>query len=416
MTSLIAHMAMAIFHDGVRPIVPELLAGRMKRKEVGNIAFGLSIGFVASVGVSFTLTTGLLNPWLLFLPTDIIGIMSPKKWISFILGSLWGIIIVTCSEFFNVVLSSLPVNVMGAFGELGTVVLTVFALFPILAIFYQYGWKKGLVSGIIVLIARLLVIKYTRFYPESVEILIGMIILIGTAIFNDLKNRVPNESEDIMDVMYEQGNKRLLKNLPFLGVVGALIAVVTNLHFLAGSEVSIFSLSTAYKMTDLVAQKQLIHQTALSEFMRGLGFIPLLATTALTTGIFDIIGFTFVFVVGYLAPSPLVAGILGFVLTCVEVLLLRKIVKQLTKFPSIRNASDNIRNAMNNLMEFSLLIGGIFAVIKMGGYTGFTIMVILYYLNESMGRPVLKVAAPAVAAILTGIILNIANLLGLFAI
>lgn len=415
MTALVAHMAMAVFHDGIRPILPELLAGRMKRKEAGSIAFGLSIGFIASVGISFTLSTGLLNPWLLFLPTDIIGVMSPKKWISFTLGSIWGVLVITSLEFLNKALTSLPVDFIGALGELGTPVLSAFALFPILAIFYQFGWKKGLFSGTIVLVARLLIVKYTKLYPESIEIFIGMMILISIAIFNDLKNGTNSDGDNEMASIFEERTKRIFKNLPFLAIVGGLIAVVSNLHYFAGSEVSIYPLAQAYKMTDLVGQHELIKQAALGEFMRGLGFIPLIATTALATGVYGIVGFTFVFVVGYLSPNAFVAGIVGIIVTCLEVLLLRTIGKQLEKFPSIRNASDNIRNAMNNLMEFSLLIGGIFAVIKMGGYTGFTIMVILYYLNESMGRPVLKVAAPAVAAILTGIILNIAHLLGLFA-
>lgn len=414
MTSLIAHMAMAVFHDGIRPILPELLAGRMKRKEAGSIAFGLSIGFIASVGISFTLSTGLLNPWLLFLPTDIIGVMSPKKWISFTLGSIWGVLVITSLEFLNKALTSLPVDFIGALGELGTPVLSAFALFPILAIFYQFGWKKGLASGGIVLVARLLITKYTKLYPESIEIFIGMIILITIAIFNDLKNKDNQAFDEDSHSLFEERTKRIFKSLPFLAVVGGLIAVVSNLHYFAGSEVSIYSLSNAYKMTDAVAQNDLIKQAALGEFMRGLGFIPLIATTALATGVYGVVGFTFVFVVGYLAPNAIVAGILGVIVTCLEVLLLRTIGKQLEKFPSIRNASDNIRNAMNNLMEFSLLLGGVFAVIKMGGYTGFTVMVILYYLNEVMGRPVLKVAAPAVAAILTGIILNVAHYIGLF--
>ncbi|SPX09224.1 inner membrane protein [Escherichia coli] len=49
----------------------------------------------------------------------------------------------------------------------------------------------------------------------------------------------------------------------------------------------------------------------------------------------------------------------------------------------MRNASDNIRNAMNMLMEVALLVGSIFAAIKMAGYTGFSIAVAIYFLNES---------------------------------
>lgn len=55
MTSLLAHRSAAVFHDGIRPILPQLIEGYMNRREAGSIAFGLSIGFVASVGISFTL-------------------------------------------------------------------------------------------------------------------------------------------------------------------------------------------------------------------------------------------------------------------------------------------------------------------------------------------------------------------------
>ena len=52
MTSLLAHRSAAVFHDGIRPILPQLIEGYMNRREAGSIAFGLSIGFVASVGIS----------------------------------------------------------------------------------------------------------------------------------------------------------------------------------------------------------------------------------------------------------------------------------------------------------------------------------------------------------------------------
>ena len=93
-TAYLSHMGMAVFHDGIRPIIPEFLEGRMKRPELASIAFGLSVGFIASVGLAFTVSTGLLNPWLLFLTTDILGIMAPKKWIAAIFGAAWGIIVV----------------------------------------------------------------------------------------------------------------------------------------------------------------------------------------------------------------------------------------------------------------------------------------------------------------------------------
>ena len=155
-------------------------------------------------------------------------------------------------------------------------------------------------------------------------------------------------------------------------------------------------------------------QAALAEFMRGLGFVPLIATTALATGVYAVAGFTFVYAVGYLSPNPMVAAVLGAVVISAEVLLLRSIGKWLGRYPSVRNASDNIRNAMNMLMEVALLVGSIFAAIKMAGYTGFSIAVAIYFLNESLGRPVQKMAAPVVAVMITGILLNVLYWLGLF--
>ena len=55
-----------------------------------------------------------------------------------------------------------------------------------------------------------------------------------------------------------------------------------------------------------------------------------------------------------------------------------------------------------------------FRAIKMAGYTGFSMAAALYFLNEALGRPVLKIAAPVVAVIITGILLNIFGWIGLF--
>lgn len=418
-TALIAHMSAAVFHDGIRPILPQLFEGNMTRRDAGSVAFGLSIGFVASVGISFTLSTGLLNPWLLFLPTDIIGVMVGSRILAAVGGAVWGILVVTSLTAVNTVLTGLPIDALGALGELGTPVMSAFALFPLLAILYQFGWKAGAVAAAVVLLSRLLVMKYTGIYPESIQIFVGMVMLILIAIRKDLSDRSNGISPPDMSGMhsiFDERTKRIVKHLPYLAFTGALIAAVSNAGIFAGSEVSIYSLAEAYKITDPVEQDAALQQVALSEFMRGLGFIPLIATTALATGVYGVVGMTFVFVVGYLSPNIAVAAALGAVTICLEVFLLRSVGRVLEQFPSIRNASDNIRNSMNTLMEFALLIGGVLAVMKMGSTTGLTIFAMLYFLNEVMGRPVLKIAAPAVAAILTGIILNLLYVVGLFAV
>lgn len=415
MTALLSHRSAAVFHDGIRPILPQVVEGNMKRREAGSIAFGLSIGFVASVGISFTLSTGLLNSWLLFLPTDIIGVMAVNIWLAFALGACWGVLVFTSLEPINNTLTSLPVDIIGALGELSSPVVSAFALFPLVALFYQFGWKQSLLAAFVVLMSRIVVVRYfPHLYPESIQIFVGMVMLLGIAIWRDLRNR--NASDDGgMSSIFELRTQRIIKNLPLIAITGALISAVASMKIFGGSEVSIYTLAKAYAPgLDEATSQALRQQAALAEFMRGLGFIPLIATTALATGVYAVAGFTFVFAVGYLSPSPLVAAPLGALVIVLEVLMLRYIGKWLGRYPSVRNASDNIRNAMNMLMEFALLIGSIFAAIKMAGYTGFSIATALYFLNEALGRPVLKIAAPVVAVIITGILLNIFWLSGLF--
>ncbi|MGU0172029.1 YhfT family protein [Escherichia coli] len=109
----------------------------------------------------------------------------------------------------------------------------------------------------------------------------------------------------------------------------------------------------------------------------------------------------------------MVAAVLGAVVISAEVLLLRSIGKWLGAIRRCvmrRITSD----ATNMLMEVALLVGSIFAAIKMAGYTGFSIAVAIYFLNESLGCPVQKMAAPVVAVMITGILLNVLYWLGLF--
>lgn len=410
-TATLSHFGMAVFHDGLRPVIPEYLEGRMKRPELASIAFGLSVGFIASVGIAHTLATSILNPWLLFLTTDILGILAPKKWLAPIFGGVWGALCVTSLGLINVALTSLPVDLIGAMGTLSDPVVAGFALFPLVAIFMQFGWKKGVVATSITLLARQLVVVFTTIYAESVQVFVGVVLLIVFAVCDDMKNKVKGPDDENV---FTERTGRIRKNLVWLMIGGALIAAACNMGVFAGSDVSIYMLADAHKATDPTIAANLTKQASIAEFMRGLGFIPLIATTAITTGVYGVAGLTFIYPIGYLMPNPVFAAIGGAVVIFVEVMLLGYIGKILGRFPSIRAASDNIRSAMTTVMEFALLIGSINAVIVMGGYTGFFIGAMIYFINEMTGRRIMKMAIGPVAAISTGIILNVLHLIGLF--
>lgn len=416
-TALLSYYGRAVFHDGIRPIMPEFIEGRMKRPELASISFGLSVGFIASVGIAFTLSTKLLNPWLLFLPTDILGVLATRAWMAALFGGAWGVAVVSGLTAVQSAFGFFPIDFIGALGELSSPVLVGFALFPVLAIAYQFGWKKATFSAALVLLVRqlvelgLILPKDFKLLPEAGQLFVGTVLLV---IFALMKDRGETSSISEGESLFEERTQRIRRGLPFFAVTGALIAVVANLGYFAGSEVSIFTLKEAYNATDPSQTQSLIQQAALADFLRGIGFVPLIVTTALTTGVYGVVGLTFIFPIAYLSPNPVIAAIGGALMISLEVLLLSKLGKVLERFPSLREASDSIRTAISNVMEIALLLGSVLAVLKMGEFTGFSIFVALYALNEALGRPVIRLAASPLAAILTGLILNLLYVLQLF--
>ena len=146
MTAFMSHMGMAVFHDGIRPVIPEYIEGRMHRGEMASIAFGLSVGFIASVGIGNALVTNLLNPWLLFLATDIIGIAAPKKWLAPIFGALWGLICLTGIGGINAVLTGMPVDLISAMGDVCLLYTSIFKYYT-----FYYILSSFLCSSIVYL-------------------------------------------------------------------------------------------------------------------------------------------------------------------------------------------------------------------------------------------------------------------------
>ncbi len=423
-TAYASHVGAACFHDGIRPVMPEYLEGRLTRPQMASVAFGMSVGFIASVGISLTMTTNLLNPWLLFLTTDILGVLCPKKWLAPIVGGAWGALCLTALTGINAALTFLPVDLIGAMGDLQAFVVTGFSLFPIVAVFMQFGKKQGFITAAAVVLARIagpklmaLITTKVAFSEDSWTMFVGVVMLVVFAILKDNKTKGERSKEDIeaLTNVFSERVNRIKKNLPILMIGAALIAIAANIRIFAGSYASVYQLAEAYKLpVGSPEAAALIRDGAMNAVRRGLGFIPLIATTAITTGVYGVAGYTFVYCIGYLMPNPILAAVVGAAVMFVEVFLLGFIGKFLGKYPSMRDASDNIRSSMGTCVELALLIGSMNACVTMGGATGFFIGATIYFINEYTGKKIMKMAIGPVAAIGTGLILNLLTLVGLF--
>ncbi|NEE10224.1 permease, partial [Streptomyces sp. SID7499] len=107
-------------------------------------------------------------------------------------------------------------------------------------------------------------------------------------------------------------------------------------------------------------------------------------------------------------------AVVGALVFAVEVLALSWIGKVLGKLPSVRDSSEHLRSAIGDTLQLAILFGSLMAANAMGGGLGILVVGGLYLLNESMGRPVVRMAAAPAAVIVGGIVLNILYWLDLF--
>ncbi|MGW4388800.1 YhfT family protein [Streptomyces sp. NPDC004685] len=415
LTAFISHMALAVFNDGVRPFMLDFIQGRSTRSATTAVSFGLSAGFVFGLGAPMALSTGVLNPWLLFLPTDILGLLAPKKWIAPILGGAWGAVVVFGLNGANNVAHDLPVDFLTAMQQMSTPILFLFTLFPVLAITQQFGRVWGGVAGVLELALVVMTMKiWPNMFAGALAMAVGVLMLIGLAIAKDVRERKAARAEgggveevaladDPMASLFSAGAARLRKFLPLFMVLGAGVCVLAQMHIFGGGEATSFLIAKGH-----------YSEAAQVDFYRVFGFIPLIATTALASGAYGIAGFTLVYPIGYLLPNPFLAAIVGAAVFAVEVLALSYIGKFLGKLPTVRDSSEHLRSAITDTLQLAILFGSLMAANAMGAGLGILVVGGLYLLNEAMGRPVVRMAAAPAAVIVGGILLNLLYWLDLF--
>ncbi|MCE7791729.1 YhfT family protein [Salipaludibacillus sp. CUR1] len=415
LAAVLANRNIAVFNDGLRPIVGEHIEGRLSRRDLGLTAFAMSFGLVIGFGIPFTLTAAIILVHSILLGTDIIGLMTPKnKWgtpVAAAVGGLYGAGLLIGLEGFVNMFEYLPINFLEEMEMIGAPVIVTFMAFPALAIAFQFSVKKGVITFLIAALVRQIAVWFNEtglltiggtevvLNQEGMALIVGMVFLL---IFAMNEKRDEDSSGVDLASMFSEKVKNIRKNMFVLAALGALIAAGTNAFIMAGDPISLTLLSEGQ-----------INDAGFAAAARAIGFIPLVASTAIATGVYSPVGFTLVFVVGFFVPNVWLALGLGFVVIILEVLLLSSIARFLDRYPGIRNSGENIRSAMTRLLEVALLIGGANAANAIAPGLGFFIIAGFYLLNEAAGRPVVRVAVGPVGAIAVGIIANILALIGL---
>ncbi|NMC47684.1 MAG: hypothetical protein GYA52_12735 [Chloroflexi bacterium] len=414
--SALANRGIAVYHDGLRPIMPELIEGRMKRVELATIAFGLSFGLVIGFGIPFSLTSSIILVHSLWLGTDIIGTWFPgtfeKGWMkdkksmwgfigSLVVGGVYGALLVVGLQAIVNLFEKLPINFFGSLGSLGDPIIYAFAIFPAVAVAMQFGITKGLITFALTILARQIASTAGLSSADGIALAVGILVLMAFAIADKPKGEKKTESG--MQALFTERANRIKKNLPYIALMGAVYGIACNLAVMMEGPQSI----TALAAGDRAAATSITVARAIS-------FIPLKAMTSLTSGVFAIDGFGFVATVGLLSPSWIIAAIAGAATMSLEAYSLVFIGKLLDKFPGVRNAADNIRTSMTKLLEVATLVGSMIAANTMAPGLGFLVVAGAYMLNEITGTRIVRMAIGPIAAIFTGVLINILAVVGLY--
>jgi hypothetical protein len=398
-SALLAHKAIANFHDGLRPLFPEFLTGRLSRREMASTAFMLSLAFVIGFGLPFTLSSGLVLVYLLLLPADVIGVAATSAIAAFALAAAWGGAVVLVIEGIFMLAAAAPVNVLAALSGLFPSITYASVVFPSLAVGLQFGPRAGL--GAVILTAAVfgtlaLARPTASSMPGSAAMLASMALLLALAVGRSWRKKADG-AQETEGAVFASNARRLRGNLPWLAVQGALLALACRLWIFAGSEIDFALLASGH-----------VVQAAIADVLRGFAFMPLIITSALTTGVYQAVGFTLVFAVGFLSPHPLIAPLAGAAIVILEVLLLERISLLLGRFPDLRESAEHLRGALVRVLEVAMVIGSaIVADRLLPGGMGLLLLVGLYVLNETAGQRVFRLAAGPLAALAIGILLNL---------
>lgn len=423
-SSILANRNVAVYNDGFRPVYTEYFNGNMDRKSLAATSFAVSFGLIVGFGFTNSIAMGIIIIHTFLLMGDIIGTWCPDTpvgtVISAVVGAAWGIIVVAFMSTIADLFSMMPVDFLPYLGNVADIVVATFAIFPSLAVAFQHGVKKGGITALITLVVYILVKNFGVFHFGDFTLSLnadGMAMLAGTITMIIFAVRTKQEAigADLTNI-FSVNVERIKKSWYWFALMGGLLSMAASQCILTTDVIS----------GPLQMQNEFA-QAAMVACVRAIGYIPLVYTTAIVTGVFSPAGSYFSVAVGMLCGSfglsttmtCVLAFVFGAAVITLETFFLGSIGSLLDRFPALRELGDHIRNAMSQILELALLVGGFTAsgmiMNEVGmSYIGSMIVMIVWMINKCAKKPFLvPMAVGPVVTIGMGILANIIKILGL---
>lgn len=417
LASMLSNRGIAVFNDGFRAIVPQYYDGQISRKDLATMSFAISFGLVIGFGLPTSIAATIILIHCLLLTTDIIGTWCPDTKLGLILsgviGGLYGLLLLVGLEFIVTLFSYLPYNFLNDLGSVSTYMTIAFAIFPALAVAYQHGFGKGVITAVITIVFWFIVKKFGTFPIGDRTFTLnadGMAMLVGVVMMLVFAAQVKGEgsSNASLTKVFSGKLERIRKNAVLLAVMGGLLACGTSLGIVAGDPASLAALANGQNV-----------EGGMIALARAIGFVPLVFTTSIVTGVYAPAGCTFVFVVGmFLYGNPILALVAGAAVMIVELLLINVFANVMDKLPGVKDMGEHIRTSMNKVIEITLMVGAVVGAEKTAAAVSLTgvgamFVIACVLLNRRSKKPIVEMAIGPVACILFGLLINVLLLIGL---
>jgi len=394
----LANRGIAVYHDGLRAMLPEVAAGRMLPRQLASTSFKLSIGLLIAFVLPVSLASGILLIHALWLGADLIGIWFASHnmpehvqgWKTRLgqvgaggAGALYGALLMLGLQGFNYLAGQLPVPLDATRLAFSQPVVFSFAAFPAIGLAYQYGLRTGALAFVGILLTRLAADWLGLVQPDVWALACGLLFVTLAA----LRERRPNLPGN--ELHFEAQFKRLRRRLPLIAILGMLYGLAAQHLALVEGPQSLLAISGGSRTAALAIS-----------LARALAFTPIKGMAVLTSGVFVTDGLGFAWTAGLAAPQPWSAALLGGLAMSVEVLALGLLGSLLQRYPGLVKAAGTMRTAMTRLLEAATLVGGMLAAENLVPGYGFLCVAGLAMINEATGTPLLRIAVGPVAILL----------------
>jgi hypothetical protein len=392
LSAIAANRAVAVYHDGLRTSIPELLSGEQTRPQLARYAYGISLAFVVAYALPYTVVTGILVIHIICLGADVIGVGLRQLPVAAAAGFGYGVVCAALADALAAGIADLP-RVPGDMQLLWLPLIYAMPFLPALAAAYQFGTRVGVIASVatagIWLVVNL---------AHDDELLAGPLPggavafgLVGVAVLA-MAWRVPTESEPDL-AFFSDKITRIRRNWWYLLPVAAVISISASQGWLAGDPLQLALLAGDEKGL-----------AALAGVFAVVGLFPVQGMTGLVSGVWNADGYPDWFLAaGYLTTSPWIAGVAGAGLMTVELATLRGAAFVLTRKPGVPSLGHAARDAMDVMGATSILAGAVLAAMATAGPLGAVAVVAAHGVNEAKGQRIMPIALPVFAYIAVAI-------------